>query len=65
LLEKSEDPSDGEREVFKRVGIFAFRDLEDLPVEKERRKDIVFIEEVEREKREFFESVEGRVVRII
>ncbi|KAG4443261.1 hypothetical protein IFR05_001304 [Cadophora sp. M221] len=65
LLEKSEDSLDREGEVFKRVGIFAFRDVEDLPLEKERRKDVGFMEEVEREKRGFFEGVEGRVVRII
>ncbi|KAH7319101.1 heterokaryon incompatibility protein-domain-containing protein [Rhexocercosporidium sp. MPI-PUGE-AT-0058] len=52
-------------ETFRRVGIFAFRDVEDLPVENERRLDEGFKCEVEREKREFFEGVEGRLVRII
>ncbi len=52
-------------EVFRRVGIFAFRDVEDLRVEKEEREGGVFRERVEEEKRTFFENCDRSVVRIV
>ncbi|PVH81566.1 HET-domain-containing protein [Cadophora sp. DSE1049] len=68
LLEKQRaetEDGQGGSEIFKRVGLFAFRDVEDLPVEKEKRDDVKFTEVVEREKVEFFEGREARQVRII
>ncbi|CZR70193.1 uncharacterized protein PAC_20094 [Phialocephala subalpina] len=60
LLLESEDG-----ETFRRVGLFAFRDVQDLRVGQEMRDDVEFKERIEKEKREFFEGCETSVVNII
>lgn len=55
----------GGSEIFKRVGLFAFRDVEDLDVEKEKMDDANLKEVVENEKKVFFEGCEARELRII
>lgn len=51
--------------TFRRVGLFAFRDVINFPHSRADMEDMAFIEKVEEEKAEFFEGCETRVITII
>jgi hypothetical protein len=51
--------------TFRREGLFAFRDIPDLRVDRSKKEDFAFIEQVEQEKASFFDNCLPQVITII